>query len=126
MREAIQSGVREIRERESEPVAKPKRARLVPFFAAFGVIAVCTAVNWMLSTWLDLTDLAMVFLLGVVVIAYFYDRGAVIVSALAAVVAFDFFFVPPQFTLQVDHPKHVFTALVLLIVGIVISTLGKR
>jgi two-component system sensor histidine kinase KdpD len=48
------------------------------------------------------------------------------VCALASVLAFDFFFVPPVLTLRFGDTQYLVTALVLLTVGFVISTLAAR
>ena len=49
-----------------------------------------------------------------------------IAAALLSFLAFDFFFVPPTLTLQFGSTRYLITALVLLIVGLVISELASR
>jgi two-component system sensor histidine kinase KdpD len=94
--------------------------------AASIVVAVCTAINWLLSVWFSPTNLAMVYLLGVVLTAIQFSRAASVVCALLSVAAFDFFFVPPVFTFQFGDSQYLVTAIVLLIVGIVISSLATH
>jgi two-component system sensor histidine kinase KdpD len=68
----------------------------------------------------------MVYLLGVVIVAARYERGPATACALVGALAFDFFFVPPLFTLRIDDTQYVITGFALLVVGIVISTLASR
>ena len=82
--------------------------------------------NWLLIPWLTPTDAAMVYLLGVMVTAVYYERPVSIAAALLSFLAFDFFFVPPTLTLQFGSTRYLITALVLLIVGLVISALASR
>ena len=96
------------------------------YVAAILVVILCTALNWPLSLWLAPTNLAMVYLLGVVAIAARYQRGPAMACALLSVLAFDFFFVPPVLTLRMDDTQYVVTGLALLVVGVVISTLAAR
>jgi two-component system sensor histidine kinase KdpD len=96
------------------------------YVAAILVVILCTASNWPLSLWLAPTNLAMVYLLGVVAIAARYERGPAMACALLGVLAFDFFFVPPVFTLRIHDTQYIVTGLALLVVGIVISTLAAR
>jgi two-component system sensor histidine kinase KdpD len=96
------------------------------YVAAILVVILCTALNWPLSLWLAPTNLAMVYVLGVVAIAARYERGPAMTCALLSVLAFDFFFVPPVLTLRIDDTQYVVTGFALLVVGVVISTLAAR
>ncbi|HKQ15803.1 MAG TPA: DUF4118 domain-containing protein [Steroidobacteraceae bacterium] len=96
------------------------------YVAAILVVILCTALNWPLSLWLAPTNLAMVYLLGVVAVATRYERGPAMASALLSVLAFDFFFVPPVLTLRIDDTQYIVTGFALLVVGVVISTLATR
>lgn len=90
------------------------------------IVTVCTAVSWVLSRWLVPTNLAMVYVLGVVVIAARGERTHAVVGAILSVLAFDFFFVPPVFTLRFADAQYVVAAIALLVVGLVISTFAAR
>jgi two-component system sensor histidine kinase KdpD len=96
------------------------------YVAAILVVILCTALNWPLSLWLAPTNLAMLYLLGVVAVAARYERGPAMACALLSVLAFDFFFVPPVFTLRMNDTQYVVTGFALLVVGVVISTLAAR
>jgi two-component system, OmpR family, sensor histidine kinase KdpD len=90
------------------------------------IVAAGTALNWVLSRWLTLTDLAMVYLLGVIVAAAYFERDASIACAVLSFIALDFFFVPPYLTLHFTHSEHLITGIVLLIVGVSTSALAAR
>ena len=68
----------------------------------------------------------MVYLLGIVIVAMRTGRGPSLLAAVLSVAAFDFFFVPPRFTFAVTDARYLFTFLVMLIVGLVISGLTVR
>ena len=90
------------------------------------VVVAGSAANWMLSIWLAPTNLAMVYLLGVVIVASRCERTPAILCAGASALMFDFLFVPPLFTLRFDDIQYLVTAVALLAVGIVISTLANQ
>jgi two-component system sensor histidine kinase KdpD len=96
------------------------------YVAALLAVTLVTSLSWLLTAWLTVTDLAMVYLLGVVVTAAYCDRNVSLVCAVASFAAFDFFFVPPVFTLRFSQSHYLLTGLVLLIVGLVISALAAR
>jgi two-component system sensor histidine kinase KdpD len=71
----------------------------------------------------DLVNIAMVYLLAVVVIALRFSRGAAIFSSIVCVAAFDFMFVPPQGTFTVADAQYLLTFAIMLAVALVISGL---
>jgi two-component system sensor histidine kinase KdpD len=73
----------------------------------------------------ELVNIAMVYLLAVVVIALRFDRGPVVAASVLSVAAFDFFFVPPRGTFTVDDPQYLLTFAMMLAVGLIISGLTE-
>jgi two-component system sensor histidine kinase KdpD len=74
----------------------------------------------------ELVNVAMVYLLAVVLIAARYGRGPAVATSVFAVGAFDFFFVPPQLTFAVSDAQYLFTFAIMLLVALVISDLTAR
>lgn len=91
------------------------------------VVAVCGLLGWG-SHALNLTEanVVMVFLLGVAYVASRFGRGPAMAAAVCSVLVFDVFFVPPYFRLTVNDAQYVVTFAVMLIIGILISTLTAR
>ncbi len=89
-------------------------------------LAVATAVGRGLPGQQRLADVVMVYLLGVVIVSMRYGYVESLASAVASVLCFDFFFVPPHYTFAVDDPGHLVTFAVMLVVAIVISSLTRR
>jgi len=96
------------------------------YVAAVVVVAICTAVNGVLSIWFAPTNLAMVYLLGVVLIAAKFTRGPSVICALLGVAAFDFFFVPPVYSFRFGDTQYLLAAVVLLAVGLIVSSLASH
>ncbi|MEB0057774.1 DUF4118 domain-containing protein [Variovorax sp. LG9.2] len=72
---------------------------------------------------LELTNIVMLFLLGVVGIAMRFGRGPSALAALLNVAAFDYFFVPPRHSFAVSDVQYVVTFAVMLGVGLLIGQL---
>jgi two-component system, OmpR family, sensor histidine kinase KdpD len=68
----------------------------------------------------------MLYLLCVVVTAYYWGLGPSIIVSIISVLVFDFFHVPPYLTFRVADTQYVFTFLALLSVAIVVSYLTMR
>jgi len=105
----------------SEPGKPP--FRWLPYGAALLTVAACTAMDSLLYSHTDLANLVMVYLLGVLVLAYFQGTGASVFASILSVVAFDFCFVPPRFTLAIANAQHLFTFAVMLLVALSIGNL---
>ena len=75
---------------------------------------------------LKIIDVAMLFLLAVVVVAALTRRAPAILSAVLATAAFDFFFVPPYGTFLVDDSGYFFTFAVMLTVASIMGGLTGR
>jgi two-component system sensor histidine kinase KdpD len=100
---------------------KPRWRRYLP-----GVLitVVCTVLAAIMSMWFAATNLAMVYLLGVVLAATRFGREASVVAAVLGVIAFDFFFIPPLYSFAISDTQYLLAAIVLLTVGLVISSLA--
>jgi len=90
------------------------------------VMVACTVAGTLLMGWLSLTDIAMLHLLGVGVVAARATRREAAFAALLSVALFDFFFVPPRFTFAVSDLHYVVTFGVMLATAFVISWLAER
>lgn len=96
------------------------------YAVAAAVAALCTAAGFLLHPFVSLTDLVMVYLVGTLVVALRGWRGPALFSSLLGVLCFNFFFVPPRFTLHVEHSQFVVTFAVMFAVALIISHLAVR
>lgn len=101
------------------------------YLKSIPIIALCTLVAW-LTTLVFPTigsgnaNLVMIYLLGVMISALLFGRGASLVAAGLSVASFDFFFIEPKFTFTVSDGQYLFTFAVLFIVAGIISQLTVR
>ncbi len=72
---------------------------------------------------LELANIVMLFLLGVVIVAMRLGRGPAALAALLNVAAFDFFFVSPKLSFAVGDVQYVLTFGVMLGVGLLVGQL---
>jgi len=101
----------------------PAEVRWGRYWAALLVSGLCTGVAALMYPHFELTNLVMVYLLGATVAALRLGRGPAILTAVVNVAAFDFCFVPPQFTFAVSDLQYVVTFAVMLLVALIIASL---
>lgn len=83
----------------------------------------CTALAFTMYPAFELSNLVMVYLLGVTVAGLRLGRAPALLTAALNVVAFDFFFVPPRFSLAISDVQYLVTFAVMLIIALVIANL---
>ena len=99
----------------------------LPYVWACLSVVVCTLIGFGLDALgISLTNIVMVYLLGVVAVSLFYGRGPSLLASAIGVLAFDWFFVPPKYTFAVSDTEYFFTFAVMLLTGVVISSLVAR
>jgi two-component system sensor histidine kinase KdpD len=105
------------------PDEVPRQIRWDRYAWSFVTTAVCTAVAFPLYPRFELSNLVMVYLLGVTVAGLRLGRAPAILSATLNVVAFDFFFVPPRYSFAVTDAQYLLTFVVMLTIALVIANL---
>jgi two-component system sensor histidine kinase KdpD len=108
------------------PKTGPRASRKREWLWSLLTVSVCTGVAALMSPRFTLVDLAMVYLLGVVITASRTSTWPAMVAALLSVAAFDFFFVPPSGTFTVDDVRYFVTFGVMFIISLVIGRLTLR
>lgn len=93
------------------------------------------AVGWVAaSSWLGVlvesdvqpANLIMLYLIGVVAVSLRHDRYSSIICALGSVLAYDFYFTEPRYTLHVNDFRDFITFGVMLAVSLILSSLTAR
>jgi two-component system sensor histidine kinase KdpD len=90
---------------------------------AIGATAACTAAGLAMEGRFDPVNIAMVYLLAVVIVALRFTRGPAVLASLLSVATFDLVFVPPAGAFGVDDAQYLLTFAIMLAVGLVISGL---
>ncbi|MBL0224793.1 MAG: sensor histidine kinase KdpD [Geobacteraceae bacterium] len=116
-------------EQSADAAAAPKHRHpfeLRGYAASFGLVAAATLLCELLRPFLAPTNMVMFYLLAVVVASVRLGRKPAIATVFLAVLAFNFFFVPPRLTFVVADAQYLLTFLGLSVVGMVISSLVAR
>ncbi len=105
---------------------RPDTARPIPwprYGWAVATTLICTGLAFVLFPRFDLSNVLMIYLLGVTVAALRLGRGPSAVTAVLNVAAFDFFFVPPRFNFAISDAQYFVTFAVMLLIALVIGNL---
>jgi two-component system, OmpR family, sensor histidine kinase KdpD len=104
----------------------PSRFRYRVLVYAAAACATTTGVAALLLRILDLSNVVMLFLMTVMLVALRWGRAAGALAAVLAVGSFDFFFVPPVWSFQVSDTQYLFTFFLMLVVAMISGQLAAR
>jgi two-component system sensor histidine kinase KdpD len=115
------AGARERPMLSTRPAQRPHE-----WWLAAAAIGVATAINLGLHSYITLADITMIYLLAVVLVASRVTRAPALFASVLAVAALDFAFVEPRWTFAVRDLRHILTFAIMLVVGVIVSTLTVR
>lgn len=96
------------------------------YILSIGLIASITAILFILREGLDTALVALLYLIPLGLISAYWGLGPGITSALITFLTFNYFFIPPYYTLAVHRPIDVVILVIFLVVAVVISQLVGR
>jgi len=102
------------------------RRKWIGYAWALAAALACTLVGLGIYPRFDLANIAMVYLLAVVIVALKFSRGPAVAASVVSVAAFDYLFVPPRGTFTVDDVQYLLTFGIMLAVGLIISGLVRN
>ncbi|WP_075290513.1 sensor histidine kinase [Pararhizobium arenae] len=104
----------------------PRQFTLPPYLFSTFYISVALAAGILLDQFLDVRNLALVFLIAVLTSAVTAGLGPALYACVASALAFNFFFLEPRYTLTVSDPESVLALVFFLVVAITASNLTAR
>ena len=104
------------------PVEKQPFAWKV-YAATIGVVATATLFNFVLYPSIAVSNLIMVYLLAITIVALFGRIGPSILASILSVIAYGYFFVSPSYQFMISDIQYFFTLLAMLLIALVISNL---
>ncbi|MGA2121956.1 MAG: sensor histidine kinase KdpD [Methanoregula sp.] len=102
------------------PATPPK-----DYIASFGLVVIVTIIGWLIHWFISPTNLAMLYLLAVVGVAWRRGLRPAIFTSIISVLAFDFFFVSPL-TFRITDTEYLITFAGMIMVGSLTSFLVAR
>jgi two-component system sensor histidine kinase KdpD len=96
------------------------------YFVSLLLVVISTLLGLLIRGNLEPANLVMLYLASTVISAVFLGRGPSLLTAVAGVLAFDFFLIPPYFTFAVSDTQYIITFIALFIVSLLVSSLTAR
>jgi two-component system sensor histidine kinase KdpD len=98
----------------------------IGLLAAAGSVAAAVGIGELLTLWISLPNVSMIFLTAVLFCAARFGVRSAIVAALLSFLAYDFFFIPPLYAFSIAEPQEFFALAIFLIVASLVGWLAGR
>ena len=124
----IMTGNRDKTQKLKNTTEKSKISWLT-YAIAVTIIAVVTVINSFLYPYLSTINLMMVYFLSIIIVSLYGEYGPSLLASLLSVLCFDFFFVLPLYSINVNEIGYLFTFGVMFLIAQLISNLtivGRR
>lgn len=95
------------------------------YVLAFLFSVLVAVISYPLSLHMDIANIIMLFLLEVFLCAIWLGQGPSLLAAIASVLLFDFFFVPPQFALLTTSVEHIVMMVVMLLIALLTGQMAS-
>lgn len=102
------------------------RGQTVGYAAAVATIVSVTLVLVPFREQINPTSTSLIFLLAVLAVAMLFGSRPALVTALLAAACFNFFFLPPYYTLTIDKPQDWAALIAFLVVAVAVGQLSAR
>ncbi len=103
------------------PASPPK-----DYVAGLALVTIITIIGWLIHSFISPTNLAVLYILGVVAIAWKRGLRPAVFTAIIGVLAFDFFFIPPYLSFRISDTEYLITFAGMIVLGALVSILVTR
>lgn len=113
-------------EADEKPVRPPDPYSQRDNMLAFLIVAGTVALLYLSSPLVPFGAIDLLLLVPVIVAATYLRLRAALWAAIWAALSYNFFFIPPLYTLTIDNPQNIITFAVLALVAVVVGVLAGR
>jgi two-component system, OmpR family, sensor histidine kinase KdpD len=109
---------------ETRPLPEPLHFQ--PYLGSAGGVAIALGVGLLIKHFIAVQSISLVFLTAVLASAIAWGLLPSLFAAVASVLAYNFFFLPPIYTFRVGDPENVLALFFFLVVAVIVSNLTAR
>jgi two-component system, OmpR family, sensor histidine kinase KdpD len=97
------------------------------YFVSLAVVGVCTGLNFYLDRiQVEPHALALIYLFGVVLLAFFVGRGPTFLTATTSALLWDYYFLPPRGSFRLSNSTDIMMFIMYFVVALVLGQLVSR
>ena len=97
-----------------------------PYVVALVAVAIALGCGELVNHWIGVENVDLVFLTAVVAVAVRFGLWPSLFASLVSALAYNFFFLPPIYTLTITDPHNIAAFALFTIVALIVSNVGAR
>jgi K+-sensing histidine kinase KdpD len=109
---------------DAAPLFGPAASELMRYLASVAMTAAATVVAVGVDSKVTIPNLSLVFVVPVIIAAVSLGLGPSLCSAILGALAYNFFLTEPRYSLAVDDPANIWAIGLLLVVGLIVSSVA--
>jgi len=116
-----------VEKREIEVKPTPERLALNPkdYLLTTLMVAAVTLLNLFLQRFINPLSLVFIYLIATIGSGLFFGMGPSLFASLVSLLAFDYFFTEPRYSLTMNHPHDVIHGIVFFLTSVIVGQLVK-
>ncbi|MBC7767244.1 MAG: sensor histidine kinase KdpD [Phycisphaerales bacterium] len=96
------------------------------YLGASAFVAIAAAFALIITQWVELPNISLVFVLAIIAAAIRYGMAVSIFTAIVAALAYNFFLIPPIHTFTIADPSNIYAFILFIAIGLAVSGVAAR
>ena len=112
--------------RDPLPAAPPSLPLIVQYGLALVFVALATGLAFLVQHLISAPNVTLIYVLPVIISATLFGWGPSLLAVAVGVVAFDFFFTEPYYSLTITSPSDIWAAVLLFVIASIVTSVAAQ
>ena len=112
--------------RDPRPAAPPSLPLIAQYGLALVFVAVATGLAFLVQHLISAPNVTLIYVLPVIISATLFGWGPSLLAVAVGVVAFDFFFTEPYYSLRMTNPSEIWAAVLLFVIASIVTSVAAQ
>ena len=99
---------------------------IIRYMLSLLLVAIGTGAGFMIFSFVSAPSIALLYVLPVVIAASFLGWGPSLLAVVSGVLAFDFFFTEPYYSLTMTNPSEIWATVLLFIIAVIVASVAAE
>ena len=112
--------------RDPRPAAPPSLPLIAQYGLALVFVALATGLAFLVQHLISAPNVTLIYVLPVIISATLFGWGPSLLAVAVGVIAFDFFFTEPYYSLRMTNPSEIWAAVLLFVIASIVTFVAEQ
>ena len=112
--------------RDPRPAAPPSLPLIAQYGLALVFVALATGLAFLVQHLISAPNVTLIYVLPVIISATLFGWGPSLLAVAVGVIAFDFFFTEPYYSLTMTNPSEIWAAVLLFVIASIVTSVAAQ